>query len=209
MNISNNCVNIIKQFEGFSATVYKDIVGVPTLGYGLTGTLIGGLTKVTESQATDLLKQALNTWVIPINKALMSGQCWLNQNQFDAIVSLSYNIGVTGLLSSTLFTNLLRGVRDRATITNNFLMWNKAGGKVEIGLTNRRTQEAELFLKGVVTMAKPVTNVDQNILQLQQICYILKINDHDGNVVKCDGVDGQHTQEAQAKLKAFLVNILK
>ena len=157
MNISNNCVNIIKQFEGFSATVYKDIVGVPTLGYGLTGTLIGGLTKVTESQATDLLKQALNTWVIPINKALMSGQCWLNQNQFDAIVSLSYNIGVTGLLSSTLFTNLLRGVRDRATITNNFLMWNKAGGKVEIGLTNRRTQEAELFLKEVVVMAKPVT----------------------------------------------------
>ena len=71
----------------------------------------------------------------------------MKQNEFDALVSMAYNVGVGGLLGSTLYRNVCNGIRDKDTITSNFLMWNKAGGNVIAGLTRRRKEEAEMFLK--------------------------------------------------------------
>lgn len=150
--VSSKCISFIKSFEGFSPTVYNDMVGVPTLGYGMTGSEIKGLTSVTEAKATEMLIELVNRkYAKPIVDDLASRNVALNQYQLDALVSMAYNVGIHGLLSSTLYSNVCKGIRDSATITSNFLMWNKAGGRVVAGLTRRRQEEAKMFLTYVKT----------------------------------------------------------
>lgn len=158
MIISKGCVELVKKFEGFSAVVYKDLVGVPTLGYGMTGSAIKGLTHVSEPLASTMLMNLINnSYALPISKDLALKKVVLNQNQFDALVCMAYNIGVGGLLGSTLYKNVVAGVRSRDIIVPNFKAWCKAGDKVIPGLLTRRTLEAELFLKPVVKqVVKPV-----------------------------------------------------
>src|SRR5690606_30423679 len=76
----------------------------------------------------------------------------INQNQFDALVSFSYNIGLGSLKSSTLLKRVNNNPQD-ADICNQFSRWNKAGGKVLLGLTRRRKEEAELYFKEVFNQA--------------------------------------------------------
>jgi GH24 family phage-related lysozyme (muramidase) len=147
MLISKKCVDFVKSFEGFSATPYNDTVGIKTLGYGMTGNIIAGLRYVTEQQASSMLENLLNNnFATPIKADLDKKGVTLNQGQFDALVSMAYNIGVGGLLSSTLYKNIAAGVRDKATITSNFQAWSKAGGQIVQGLYRRRTEEAQMFL---------------------------------------------------------------
>jgi len=91
--VSPQCVDFVKSFEGFSATPYYDIVGVKTLGYGMTGSEIAGLYSVTEKQASDMLKNLLNNnYALPLKNNLDGKGVNLNQNQFDALVSMAYNV---------------------------------------------------------------------------------------------------------------------
>lgn len=144
--VSEQCVDFVKSFEGFSATVYKDCVGVPTLGYGMTGKEIEGLSSVTEAQASQMLEKLLNSsYAQPIKNDLDSKGISLNQNQFDALVSMAYNVGVGSVLNSTLYKNICAGARDISTITEDFCMWDKAGGNVVQGLLRRRQAEAQMF----------------------------------------------------------------
>lgn len=144
--VSKQCVDFVKSFEGFSAKPYYDEVGVLTLGYGMTGSEIQGLSYVTESQAASMLEDWLNSkYASVIRSDLDKRGITLNQNQFDALVSMAYNVGTGGVLGSTLYRNICNGIRDVGTITSNFLMWNKAGGQVLAGLTRRRQGEANMF----------------------------------------------------------------
>lgn len=144
--VSKECVDFVKSFEGFSATPYFDEVNVKTLGYGMTGSEIQGLDYVTEEQATQMLEDLLNNkYAVPIKNDLDNKGISLTQNQFDALVSMAYNIGVGGLLGSTLYRNICNGVRDIDTITGNFEMWSKAGGQTLPGLFRRRKEEAAMF----------------------------------------------------------------
>lgn len=156
--ISNSCLNFVKKFEGFYSTVYKDMVGVPTLGYGMTGKEITGLTSVTEVQASKMLEELLNNnYAAPIKKNLESRKFELKQNEFDALVSMAYNIGVAGLLGSTLYKNVTAGIKDKATITANFQAWSMAGEKRVGGLYRRRTEEAEMFFSKLIVSAPKQT----------------------------------------------------
>lgn len=158
--VSKQLVNFVKSFEGFSPTVYKDEVGVPTLGYGMTGDDIAGLDYVTEQQATQMLEDLLNNkYATPIKANLDSKGVVLNQNQFDALVSMAYNIGVGGLLGSTLYKNICAGVKDVATITANFTAWSKAGGQTLPGLLRRRQEEAAMFFGTGNTIEDDESNV--------------------------------------------------
>ncbi|URZ17254.1 lysozyme [Clostridium felsineum] len=145
--VSKQCVNFVEQWEGFSATPYYDSVGVKTIGYGMTGDEIAGLTYVTQAQASQMLEDLLNNkYAQPIKNDLTSKGVNLNQNQFDALVSFAYNEGVSALLNqSTLYRNICAGVRDVNTITADFEMWVMAGGKALDGLKNRRAAEAAMF----------------------------------------------------------------
>ena len=146
--VSKNCVEFVKRFEGFSATPYNDCVGVRTLGYGMTGAEIANLTYITEERASQMLEDWMNNnYAAPIKNDLDSKGVSLTQNQFDALVSMAYNIGVGGLLGSTLYKNVVAGVREQATITENFQRWSNAGGQRLEGLYRRRTEEAAMFFR--------------------------------------------------------------
>lgn len=200
MLVSKECINIIKEFEGFSPTVYLDSVGVPTLGYGMTGVEIKGLTRVTEPQASDMLAKLLNVkYAPPISNDLNIRKVVLKQNEFDALVSMAYNIGVYGLLNSTLYKNICKGVRDKATITANFQMWDMAGGKVEPGLLRRRTEEAELFLKD----AKPA--YQERYVKLFQTFYNEATKTNPPLVV--DGDCGKNTIDAYETLGRLIKGV--
>lgn len=145
--VSDTCIDFIKSWEGFSVTPYRDEVQVLTLGYGMTGEEIQGISEVTEEQATEMLKDWINNKYAPIIKAdLDSKGIVLNQNEFDALVSFAYNCGTDGLINqSTLYKNVVAGVRDSTTITSNFQAWSNGGGMRIEGLYRRRTKEAAMF----------------------------------------------------------------
>ncbi|WP_105176839.1 lysozyme [Clostridium cagae] len=153
--VSDKCINFIKSWEGFikEGKKYYDCVGVLTQGYGLTGDEIKNLPEqISEPEAAALLKKIVNNkYAKAIKEDLDSKSINLKQNEFDALVSFAYNCGTSGLLGSTLYKNVVAGIRDKDTITSNFQAWSNGGGKRIEGLYRRRTKEAAMFLYGDYT----------------------------------------------------------
>lgn len=145
--LSSAGAQMIGQFEGLRLTAYYDQVGVLTIGYGTTNSVLppsmkfGPGTTITQAQAVALLQYAVNTTFGPKVNALV--QVPLSQNQFDSLVSFAYNLGAGSLASSTLLRLLNAGQIGAAQ--KQFLVWNKAGGVAVRGLTNRRLGEAVNF----------------------------------------------------------------
>lgn len=142
MKISKNGIDLIKEFEGLELKSYVDSVGVLTIGYGSTGSHVYPNQKITEKQAEELLLNDISRFEKGVNDFV---KVPLNQNQFDALVSFSFNLGLGNLRSSTLLKKLNN--KDYLGAANEFPRWNRAGGKVLNGLTRRRLREKELFLK--------------------------------------------------------------
>jgi len=151
--VSDACINYIKGIEGFSSKLYDDGTGVMTLGYGLTGSEIRGRTTITEAEASaELVDLVNNKYAQAIKNNLDSRGITLKQCEFDALVSMAYNIGTGGLLGSTLYKNVCAGVRDVNTITANFDAWCHDGnGNVMPGLLRRRNEEASMFFGNAST----------------------------------------------------------
>lgn len=137
---------LIKFFEGFRAQAYYDAVGVPTIGYGTTAGVRMG-TKITEAQGEMFLQADLRRFEAAVNRLV---KVKLTQEQFDALVSFTYNLGEGNFGSSTLLKLLNQGRYD--LVPDQFLRWNKAGGKVLAGLTKRRQAEADLFATGKLNL---------------------------------------------------------
>ncbi|OQS34560.1 lysozyme [Chromobacterium haemolyticum] len=144
MNISANGVKLIQQFEGLRLKAYQDAVGVWTIGYGHTGPDVTPGLVITQAQADALLARDLSRFETGVTRLAAVP---LHQNQFDALVSFSYNLGLGSLQNSTLLR--LLNQRDYAGAAAQFPRWNKAGGKVLPGLTRRRAAEQALFLQPV------------------------------------------------------------
>ena len=145
MQTSDKGIALIKQFEGCKLTAYQDSVGVWTIGYGWTQPVDGkpiraGMT-IKQETADGLLKTGLVSYESDVSRLVKVG---LSQGQFDALVSFTYNLGARSLSTSTLLRKLNAG--DYAGAADEFLRWNKAGGKVLNGLTRRREAERTLFL---------------------------------------------------------------
>lgn len=210
--ISKQLVGFVKGFEGFSAVPYKDEVDVLTLGYGMIGDEIAGINYVTEQQATEMLEDLLNNkYAIPIKNSLDSKGVTLNQNQFDALVSMSYNIGTGGVLCSTLYRNICNGIRDNATITANFTAWSKAGGNVLPGLLRRRQEEAAMFFEtgNIIDNSNSdtlITNVKDptKIQQIKALQYDLNV-DYNAKLTNTDGNVYQSTLDALNGIKGAIV----
>ncbi|MCK6835579.1 lysozyme [Enterobacter asburiae] len=145
MQTSDKGIALIKQFEGCKLTAYQDSVGVWTIGYGWTQPVDGkpiraGMT-IKQETADRLLKTGLVSYESDVSRLVKVG---LTQGQFDALVSFTYNLGARSLSTSTLLRKLNAG--GYAGAADEFLRWNKAGGKVLNGLTRRREAERALFL---------------------------------------------------------------
>ena len=133
-------------FEGFSAKPYLCSAKVPTIGYGntyyLNGKKVTLLDKpITELEAFEMFKAIADKFADKVSKLVTAP---VDQNQFNALVSLTYNIGPANFQKSTLLRKVNFNHND-PSIRAEFLKWNKAGGQVLKGLTIRRTAEADLY----------------------------------------------------------------
>lgn len=159
MKIGNDGLELIKDFELCKLKAYKPVATEKyyTIGWGHYGPDVEKDMVITQERADQLLVQDINKFEGYVNNFSQKNKVNLNQNQFDALVSFTYNVGTSWMTSSTIRTYLLNGIEKYtdAQITNAFVMWNKAGGKVLAGLTRRRKAEAELFLRKSVTSTLP------------------------------------------------------
>ena len=144
MKIGPKGAALIKEFESCRLHAYRDSVGVWTIGWGHT-TAAGsppvgpGLT-ITQAQADEIFLRDIVQYEMAVAGLV---KVPLNQNQFDALVSLCYNIGRGNLSKSSVIRLVNKGDFDGAA--KQFAKWNKAGGKVLNGLTRRRAAEMLLF----------------------------------------------------------------
>jgi len=144
--ISNLGLELIKKYEGFKAKAYLCPANVITIGFGSTYYEDGTKVKLTDSpitqeRATELLEALLVSYERSVDSYCVDT---INQYQFDALCSFAYNCGVGNLKSSTLLRKVNKNPND-PTIKDEFLKWNKGGGKVLSGLTKRRIEEAQLY----------------------------------------------------------------
>lgn len=162
MKLSPAGVEALKQYEGLSLTAYRDSGGVWTIGYGSTRDVREGM-RISQAEAdqrfladTEWAQAAVRTdVVVPIT-----------QPQFDALVSLAYNIGAGAFAKSTLVRLLNAG--DYRGAAEQFLVWNKVRGEVVTGLAVRRAQERAMFLEPAPIIEsqpveKPVSDTIQNV----------------------------------------------
>ena len=141
---SDKTIDAIKGFEGFRSVAYQDSVGVWTVGFGHTEGVQEGRT-ITEPDADALLRAELVHYENAVDHYVTTP---LTQNEYDALVSLAYNIGVENFRKSSVVRFLNLGHKRRAA--DAFLLWCKGKIKGELvvlpGLKNRRVAERELFL---------------------------------------------------------------
>jgi len=145
MKISQKGIDLIKKYEGCKLEAYKDPVGILTIGYGHTGNVTSGM-RISQSEADSFLISDLAKFEKAVSQYVKVN---LNQSMFDALVSFTYNVGSGNLKNSTLLKLLNNG--DFSGAADEFLKWNKAGGKVLAGLTKRRNEERNLFMSEVFT----------------------------------------------------------
>jgi len=144
---SQNCINLIKRFEGCKLKAYKCPASIYTIGYGTTRYPDGKPVKEGEEIS---LYRAESLLTYDVNKFASQIKVNVNQNQFDSLVSFCYNLGIGAFNSSTLKKKVIANPGD-LSIRDEFMKWNKArvkGVLTELkGLTNRRKAEADLYFK--------------------------------------------------------------
>lgn len=137
-NLSTNGLNLIKSFEGCKLTAYKCLPTEKyyTIGYGHYGSDVTAGMKITKEQAEELLLQDCKKAIKNVNSFMSKYN--FNQNQFDALVSFTFNVGSINQLTAS-------GTRTLEQISSKITAYNKSGGRVIAGLVKRRAKEKELF----------------------------------------------------------------
>lgn len=156
MNLSEDGFRLIRSFEGYHKRLedgrciaYRCPAGVWTIGYGCTEGVKEGMIWTAE-QAENGLRREIAKHEAAVNRLVTVE---INQNQFDALVSLSYNIGSGALSKSSVLKKTNAG--NFTAAAQAFAAWNKGGGKVLPGLVSRRAREAALFMKPAAAPEAP------------------------------------------------------
>lgn len=186
---SQKGIDLIKSFEGCRLTAYQDSIGVWTIGYGHTSGVYSGMT-ITEAQAEAYLRSDL---IISENSVNQYVTYAINQNQFDALISFTFNLGSGNLASSTLLKKLNQG--DISGAANEFDKWIYAGDEVLEGLVKRRAAENELFLYGTVGGGGATTNTGNSTISAFQTW----LNTKYSSGLTVDGIYGKNTKVAATK----------
>jgi lysozyme len=154
MHMSQRGMKLLAQWEGIRKAVYDDVAGLPTIGVGhlltqdelhsgtidIDGRAVDYRSGLSDSQVLDLLAQDL----IRFEKAVEAVvQVPLLQNQFDALIAFTFNVGTSAFEKSTLLKVLNQGQYDQ--VPAQLRRWVKAGGKTVDGLVNRRENEIALW----------------------------------------------------------------
>lgn len=154
MKISRVGIDLIKRWEGCRLKAYRCSAGVLTIGYGHTSAagapkVVEGMV-ITQQTADDILVHDLVKYEAAVQKALTRSP---NQHQFDACVSLCFNIGPGAFAKSSVARRFNDGNVQGAA--DAFLFWNKAAGRVLPGLEKRRADERQMFLRPVIKPVEP------------------------------------------------------
>lgn len=139
MRTSQVGVNLIKSFESLRLEAYRCPAGIHTIGYGHTAGVRRG-DVIDEQKAEQLLSDDLRKFEAVVNRECPG----MNQNQFDALVSFTFNCGESALMKSALL-KCVKANPMGANIRYEFSRWNKSGGMVLAGLIRRRKAEADLY----------------------------------------------------------------
>lgn len=143
MKLSQRGIDLIKQFEGYSSKAYPDPAtgGAPwTIGYGTTKGVKPGMV-ITAQQAEKMLRDDVAKFESGVSSLITAPT---TQGQFDAMVSLAYNIGLGNFGKSTLLKK--HNSRCYTCAADQFRVWNRANGKVMNGLTKRRAAERQVYM---------------------------------------------------------------
>jgi lysozyme len=148
MIVTNDAIKLLHKYEGLVLDAYLCPAKVPTIGYGNTfyedGSKVKMGDKITKERAIELFENILeNNFASQVKRLIKSR---VTNNQFSALVSFAYNVGIGNLKRSTLLKLVNSNPNDPA-IRQQFMRWNRAGGKVLLGLTRRRESEANLYFK--------------------------------------------------------------
>ena len=144
MKINEEGLSLIKSFEGLRLKAYKCPAGVWTIGYGSTEGVKPGMT-ITREEAEALLKKDIERFEIGVEKVI-DENITLTSNQFSALVSFSFNVGLENFKKSTLLKMINKGNKDELeAIHYQFRRWVYANKKVLPGLQRRREAEFKLY----------------------------------------------------------------
>lgn len=159
MKINNATMKLIEHFEGCHLHAYRDAVGVVTIGWGttnadksITGKTIHMGMVISQATADKWLKESLEKKYLPKVMKYDKIYHW-NENEAGALISFAYNIGSIDQLTAN-------GTRSKAVIAKKMLLYNKADGRVLLGLKRRREAEHDLFLKPVKEESTTATKTD-------------------------------------------------
>jgi len=146
MRVSQRGIDLIKKFEGLRLKSYICAAGVLTIGYGHTGPDVYPNQQITEEEAEQLLRRDTESAQQTVSSFVTAK---INQNEYDALVSFTFNVGPTAFINSTLLRLLNKGA-DRKVVAAEFGRWVKAGSDTPVpGLVRRRGEERKLFLEKV------------------------------------------------------------
>lgn len=145
MVLNDKGIKVMHEFEGCKLTSYLCPANIPTIGWGNTFYESGRKVKIgetiTQERADKLFEWVAASFASQIKPLI---KVILTENQFSALVSFAYNVGVGNLRSSTLLKKVNANPQD-SSIRSEFLKWDKVAGKVLAGLTRRRIAEANLY----------------------------------------------------------------
>ena len=150
MKINQAGIDLVKSFEGLELKAYRDIAGVLTIGYGHTGPDVVEGMEILETDAETLLRRDIASFEEGVESALYEAieKGFIGENEFSAMVSLAYNVGIGAFKGSSVARYARRNDDEKAA--DSFLLWNKAriDGKLQpvAGLTRRRKAERALYL---------------------------------------------------------------
>ena len=157
MQMTEEGLELIKQFEGFRARAYRDAVGVWTIGYGHTSMAgapeVRPAMEITAEEAANILRRDVDSFARGVRDAV---KVPLTDAQFSALVSFAYNVGLGNLRKSSVLAAVNRG--DFTVVPRRLQLWTKAGGRVLPGLVRRRAAEAAFFASqaGAAPLPAPV-----------------------------------------------------
>lgn len=140
MRTGKDGIELIKQFEGFSSSLYTDVAGKKTIGYGHLLKAQEQYIHISEVEAEELLKHDLLQAERAVERFI---SVILSQLQFDALVSFTFNLGAGALQRSSLRAKINRG--EHGDVEEEWCKWVWAGGKRWPGLLKRRMAELNLF----------------------------------------------------------------
>lgn len=146
MRVSQKGIDLIKKFEGLRLTAYVCPAGVLTIGYGHTGSDVTPGLRISEEEAEKLLWRDTESAQQTVSSFVTAK---INQNEYDSLISFTFNVGPTAFVNSTLLRLLNKGA-DRKVVAAEFGRWVKAGSDTPVpGLVRRREEERKLFLEKI------------------------------------------------------------